>query len=505
MNNSTLAITNTIIQYIRSAVSILIVLYTTRVILDALGAVDYGIYNLVAGVVAMLSFVQASLTQTTQRYMAYYIGRRDAIMQRTTFFNSLFIQLILSLIIVAILLVLEPVLFQYFLEVPQERLWVARILYKLVLGSLFCTMVSAPYMATLIANENILYYSIVNILDSLLLIPIALLIQDASIDRLLLYGVLITLIKVVNLLLYFIYCLSKYNGCISHSITLFNRSSVREMLSFSIWTTYGASVPLIRNQGIAVVLNNYMSTIANAAYGLGLQIYGQIGVVTASIMNAVGPQIIKAEGCGDRQKMIRLSEISSKICFYLVAFVAVPLFFEFDTLLSLWLKDVPENTSMFCRILLITLWMDQMTIGLATSNQAVGSIKEYTLVISSIKLLVLPLTFFAFYNGCSPVVSLLPFIVCELLSSISRIFVAYYTFGLNIITFFRNIILKEIMISSIVFCLIYMYVSIFEFPSRFLITFLASTIVLSLFVWRWGLEQEEKAILTSFVNKIFRK
>ena len=502
MQSSSRVIVNTLIQYIRSGLSIIIALYTTRAILDALGAEDYGVYVLIGGVVAMLSFVQNALTQTTQRFLAFYIGKNDLGNQKNVFGTSLLIQCFLSVLLVVVLLLLcDPIIYGL-LDIPESRLEAAKIVYYIVIGALFCTMMSVPYMAVLVANENIVYYSIVNILDSLLLIPIAWVVAHSENDRLILYAFLMLIIKFINLLLYYVYCFSKFRDTVSIKSFIFNKKTFLDMFSFSGWNTYGAAVPIVRNQGIAIIVNNFIGTVANAAYGIGLQVFGQLGVIPSSITNAIMPQIVKSEGAEDRARMIRLAEIASKFSFILVGAVAIPLLFEISPVLSIWLKEVPRNTDIFCIILIISIWVDQLTIGLASASQAVGKIKEYMLIVSNIKLLVLPVTYFFFFLGYPLLFCIIPFAVFEFLSSLSRIFVAKKTYNLSSKEFIRHTFLRGLFPIFCTTLLVLLFVNTISFPFRFVVTALISIIVISAFTWLFGLEEDEKLYIKSFILRI---
>ena len=484
MQSSTRVIVNTLIQYVRSGLSIIIALYTTRVILDALGAEDYGVYVLIGGIVSMLTFVQSALTQTTQRFLAFYIGKNDDEKQKSVFGTSLVIQFVLSVIIIVVLLLLcYPVIYNL-LEIPVGRLEAARIVYYIVLMALFFTMMSVPYMAVLVANENIVYYSVVNIIDSLLLLPIAWLVSHSDNDRLVLYAFLMLVVKFLNILLYYVYCRHHYRKVVTFRGFTYNKSTFREMFSFSGWNTYGAAVPILRNQGVAIIVNKFMGTVANAAYGIGLQVFGQLGVVPASIMNAMMPQIIKSEGNGDRERMLRLSEIASKFSFILIGLFSVPLIFEINAILSIWLKEVPEHTSLFCIILILSVWFDQLTIGLSSASQAVGRIKEYMMVVSNIKLMVIPVSFIFFYLRFPILVCIIPFVVFEFISSWSRIFVAKKTFGLEPILFVRKAILKGALALLCTVTLVAIFVSCVDFPFRWVVTIVLSALFTLILVMR---------------------
>lgn len=499
MQTSSRVVVNTIIQYIRSALSIIIALFTTRAILDALGEVDYGVYVLIGGVVTMLTFVQSALTQTTQRFLALYLGREDIDNQKLVFGTSLIIQIGLSLVLITLLLALTNPIINGLLDIPEDRLHAAVVVYYIVIGALFFTMISVPYMAVLVAYENIVYYSIVNIIDSILLIPIALSVAYYDNDRLILYAFLMFIVKVINFYLYYYYCKRYYNNTVSIKSISLNKKAFKDIFSFSSWNTYGAAVPIVRNQGIAIVLNKFMGTIANAGYGIGLQVFGQLGIIPSSITNAIMPQIVKSEGADNRERMIRLSEIASKFSFLLVGIVAIPLIFEISSVLTIWLKEVPQNTDNFCVILIIALWTDQLTVGLASASQAVGKIKEYMLIVSNIKLLALPTIYLLFLLKLPLIICFMPFAGFELISSLSRIIVAKKTFNLSPIEFIKKTFLRGLLPILLSVVAVMLFVTCFTFPYRFIVTSIISLIIVSTFTWLIGLEKDEKEFINKFI------
>lgn len=500
MNALNRVIFNTSIQYIRSGISVIISLYTTRVILNALGASDFGIYSLIGGIIAMLSFIQNSLVQTTQRFLSFYIGKDDVNKQKLVFNNSVNIQLILAFLLIAILFIVKPIIFNHYLNIEVERIDIALKLYDLMVGTLFFTMFSIPYMAVLLARENITYYTIVNLIDSFLLLPIAWSIERSPIDRLLWYGLLLALIKVINYFLYYLYSKFRYTEYINYSFTIFDKELFREMWKFSGWITYGAACPIVRNQGYALLINRTLGTVVNASYGIALQVFGQIGIIPSSIMNAIMPQIVKAEGNGNREKMIRLSEIASKFCIVLVGMIAIPLIVDMEFLLKIWLGDVPTFCSEFCRLLVLACWFDQLTIGLASSNQAVGQVKRYTLIISNVKISALIIAIFSISFGMQPQYILVVFALCELVSSILRIFVLKYEINISIRKFTNNVY-RGIFIpifSSFILC--YLINMMIENDIRILITFFISIITIGLCTYFFGLCPDEKNIINGILS-----
>lgn len=446
MNNSDRIIFNTLIQYIKVFFSVIISLYTSRLVLDALDASNFGIYSLVGGIVSMLSFVQMTIATTTQRYLSFYQGKDDKEKQIQYFNNSIIVQFILAISIIAVFLCIKASLFISVLNIPLERISAARFVYDCMLASLFFNMVSSSYLAVLIAHENILYSSIVQLFDAILKLPLALLLYHISGDRLEFFAIGMCIIYAVNFILYYIYSTLHYEECkhfkFNNSI---DKQVMKKLLSFMGWTIYGTGCVVMRNQGFAIVLNRFLGTLANSAFGIALQVAGQINFLSSAIMMAIRPQIVKLGSIGDNQKMIRMAEITCKLSFILLCIIAIPTITKMEVLLGLWLKDIPKYTTLFCQFILIDLLVDALTLGLVEANRANGNIKKFTIVTYSIRLLAIPFAWLFLKNNPNDITT--PFIILVifiLIAALSRFlfFIKVPYFSLK--NFIRRVFLKEL-------------------------------------------------------------
>jgi len=501
MNSSTRLVFNTSIQYFRSIISLFISFYTVRLILDALGIENYGIYSIVSGVVSMLSFIQSSLAQTTQRYLSFHQGRGDLTMQKKIFNNSVITQLLISIALVAILAALKPVLFGGFLNIEPDRLNAAVGVYFCMLAVLFFTMQSAPYMATLIAHENILYTTIVELLNIFLKIPIALMLYHAPFDKLIYYAVLSLGLQVLNFLLYYIYCKLKYPESKDFNFNQFDKQTFRDIFSFMGWNIYSTGCIVAKNQGFAIILNKMAGVVWNAAWGIASQVAGQINFISVSMQNAIRPQIVKAEGAGDRKRMLRLSEISSKFSFMLLAMVSIPLFIEMTKILPFWLKEVPEGTVLFCQMILIVNIVDQLTSGLAQANQAIGDVKNYSLLFYTPKLLLLPATYLILFYYDSKLSVMFAFVMIELIVALLRLPFLKSTGGLSINEFVNNVFIKELVPFILTAIACWGFSQLFDSLWGILGTCIISLIIMGITTYYFGLCNDEKIIIKALLEK----
>lgn len=450
MDTTKRIIINTIAQYAKAIINICLSLYSTRLVLDALSIPDYGIYSVVGGIVAMLGFITNALVITTQRYLSISYGQGNEDETKSYFANSLALHIGFGLVLVVVLMLFKDFVVYDLLNVSTQRLDATDNVYVITTLMLFITILTAPYKALFIARENIVYISVVEILDGVMKLLLALGLSSVSSDRLVVYSIFSGLILSFNLLAFAIYALLKYKECcICITPSKISPSIISKMMGFAGWMTFGMGAVASRNQGTAVVINHFMGTVANAAYGIAFQIYAALSFVSSSILNAMNPQIIKAEGSGDRKKMLKLAFSESKFSTALMGVVSVPIMFEMDNILALWLKEVPQHTGMFCNFVLLSFLCDQLTSGLNTVNQALGRIRNYTLLVYTPKLMSLPLFFLILYYEGTLALMMWTFVIIELLVSLSRIPYTASRAGMYALQYFKEVVSPLIPLFSI--------------------------------------------------------
>lgn len=503
MNSSTRVVLNTGVQYARTIISVIITLYTSRIVLANLGIDDYGIYSLIGGVVALLAFIQNNLSRTMQRYLSYYQGRNDNMMLIKIFNNSIITQGLISLVLCSVLLLLTDVVFEY-VNIPSNRIESAKLVYWIMIASLFLNLQSAPYLATLIAHENIVYSSIVQIVDAILKVPIALSLIWISDSKLEWYSLFSALIVLLNFLCYYFYCKLKYKECNQFAINSFDLKLCKEMFSFMGWSVYGTMCVVGRTQGVAILLNKYFGTAINAAFGISGQLSGQIGFFSSSLVTAISPQIIKSEGAGNRKRMFRLSEISCKFSFLLMSIISIPLLFYLPTVLEMWLGNVPEYTVMFSFFIILSNQIDLLTLNLNTTNQAIGNVKIYSISINTIKILTVPFVLIILQHGASPTGTMYVYLIFESLCAIVRLVFLRINVNLSISSYIRNVFLMILppIIINITIC----YLIVPYLPGLlFLVTGFISIIVTFLATYLFGLKDDEKKIIQDIIKKIKKR
>lgn len=500
MNNTKRVGINTMAQYIRTVFNMILALYTVRIVLNTLGASDYGIYTVIAGVTSMLAFITNALTSTTQRFMSFYQGKKDVAKMKEVFSNSEFIHLGVGVFFLVLLFLLQPLLFDGFLNIPVERVYAAQKVYFIVGCILFTTFCTAPFRALLISHENIVYISIIEVLDAVMKVIMVLFLPYIPFDKLIVYVLILLLLQILNLLFFATYTFRKYEECILPRTSLINVSYIRELISYAGWTIYGMGCVIGRTQGIAILINRFLNTVVNAAYGIGFQLSASVSTISTAFLNAMRPQIVKAEGGNDRDRSIRLSQMLCKFSFFLMTALCVPCVFEMPTLLSLWIKDVPEYTVLFARMALIAGMVDTLTLGLSVLNEAIGKIRNYNIVIASTKLMALPLACFFLLKGLDPFWIAFAYVFAECVSVFIRIPFAKKSAGLDVSIFVKDVLVKESVPLLLMLAINFVIVTYINIPFRFLVTFGLSLIAYTIFFYIIGLSSFEKGHIIKLIK-----
>ena len=501
MTNSNRIIINTMAQYTRTIINVCLSLYSTRLILSALGQSDYGIYSVVAGVIAMMSFITNALVVTTQRFLSIYHGKNDPQKIRQIFGNSMLLHILIASILGVMLFCLGSWITHDFLNIVVERQQAAWYVYNAAVVMLMLTFITAPIRALFIARENIVYISIVDVVDGILKLLIAIGLSHIAYDHLVSYSVLMAGITLVNLLAFSIYASAKFPEFHLPRLRDWDKQFIKELSHFAGWTTYSMGCIIGRNQGIAVVLNIFYGTIVNSAYGIAQQVLGAVQFISTSILNAMNPQIMKAEGSGDRSRMVRLCEYESKYAFLLLSLVAIPLIAEMDTVLHFWLGKVPEHAVMFCRCILAATLCDQLSVGLTTANQAVGKIRMYNLIFYTFKLLVIVFAWGCIKAGLPLVSVMWCYIGVELFTSLLRLPLMKRIANIAILPFCKNVFMRILVPLMSMSAVCYLTTTHLDMTWRIVPTFLISGIVGFLSIWITSLTDIEK----QYIQQIFTR
>lgn len=399
--------------YARMAVTMFISLYTTRLVLSALGESEFGVYNVVGGAIGMLGFLNAAMATATQRFMSYTEGTGDTERVKTIFNVSILIHSGLSLIALVVLMVAGYFLFKHILNIPTQNVYSAKIVYACMSASTAISVLAVPYEAVLNAHENMRYYAIVGFIESLLKLLVAIIITNYSHDKLIAYGILMAMIPFVTLIIMRIYCHRKYSECIIKPMEYADKGVFKEMLSFAGWNIFQIAASIITNSGLGIVINIFFGTIINAAQGISNTICGQLMALTNVLNKAINPIITKTEGSNNRIKVIQLSITSTKASFFLTSVLGLPAIIIMPGLLEIWLREVPLYAIFFARCQMIISLCEQTTSGFTTAINATGNIRKMSVWKSVFKISVLPISYILFKFGYSVIFAYIFLVVIQ--------------------------------------------------------------------------------------------
>lgn len=430
-------------------ISFFITLYSTRIILSALGAADFGIFNVIGGSIAMLGFLNSTLANATQRFMSYAEGMGDLNNKRRVFNVSLILHLIIGIATIALLLGVMPLLFDDVLNINPQRLFSAHIIYYCLIASTFLTIINVPYDAVLNAHENMRLYSVIGIVEAFLKLGIAFICVYCSYDKLIVYGILMTCIPLLTLSFMKFYCHKEYAECVLSPKKYWDRTLVHRIFSFSGWNFLTAITSLLTVQGIGVVLNHFYGSVLNAAQGIANQVNSQLSAFSVNMMKALNPVIVKKNAAKDIHSMNLMTLAGCKFSAYLIMLFAIPVILEINYILKIWLQNVPEWTALFCTLQLIYSILMQTANAASTAVYASGHIKHYAIYKCTMNILPLIITFLCFYLGGSPIWLYIPMLVFMAVGGNAVIvFYANMECHLSIKAYFTEVLLPVILTAS---------------------------------------------------------
>ena len=381
MSTSQRVVKNTAFLYIRTIVSLFVSVFTTRILLQGLGASDYGLYNVVGGAIAMLGFLSSSMSSTTQRFLSFAEGAGEEVKIKKYFNNAILIHNGLALLMLAFFAIAALFFFNGVLNIPEGKFATAIVIYICMLISTVFSITIAPYDAEINAHENMLFYSLTGILDVLFKFAIAIAVLYFPSDKLIFYAILMAVESFVLRLICQIYCRIHYKECRHVNLRAnYDKQIIKEMTSFAGWNLVNIATGMFSLYGMNIVVNHYFGTTVNAAMGVATQLSGVMMGLSMNMIKAISPVLVKSEGGNQHQRMLDISYESCKFSYLLFAFFGIPVLIFIPKVLSVWLTEVPKWTESFCVLLIIATLLEQLTIVLYQSILAGGNIKNYNIV-----------------------------------------------------------------------------------------------------------------------------
>ena len=446
-------ILNTAILYAKMMLSIVVGLLSTRLVLISLGVEDYGIYNLVAGIVSMLSFLNTSLAVSTQRFLSFSLGKDDAKLLEKVFYYSFVLHFLIGIGVVLLVEVLGRFGIQNILSIGPDKINDALTILHFLSSSIFFSILAVPYIAILISRENMFLLSVIEILEAILKLSGVFGLLFYMGNRLILYAAIISITTFISLVLKIVFCWNKYRETQISLSPLNDKILLKDLTSFAGWYTFVSIGSIGRFQGIQVLLNIFYGIVVNAAYGIANQVNGLMQFFATAILQSIRPQIVKSEGAKNRERVNRLSLIACRYMFFLCAIFSIPLILEMPYVLGLWLKNPPEYTIGFCRLVLSATLLFMITSGLGTAIDATGKIKYMYIILGCLHLVNIPVSYILLKMEFSVYSVLWVIIIEEFVCMWIRIYLAKIIVGISVANFLRSVIFPILVITAITFAI----------------------------------------------------
>lgn len=504
-NNNKRIAKNTLLLYVRMLFLMVVSLFTSRVILNTLGVEDFGIYNVVGGIVAMFTIISGSLTSAISRFLTFELGKGDKEKLKTIFSTSVNIQFGLSAIIILIGEIVGIWFLNNQMNIPAERMMAANYILQCSLGIFVLNLLSVPYNASIIAHEKMGAYAYISILDIVLKLAVAYAIMLSPFDRLISYGVLLLAESIFIRLIYGLYSKRNFEECTYHLI--YDKAVLRKMVSFAGWNFLGVTAGTLNTQGVNILMNVYFGVAVNAARGIAVQASAAISQFVQSFTTAVNPQITKSYAAGDMTYMHTLVCQSSKFSAYLFLLMAIPLSVETPEIFEIWLKNPPEYAVLFFRLSLLGTLMDTvLSNSLMTAIFATGDIKKYQVYVTICGGMVFPLTWLSYLMGASPDSTYIIYFIIYCVVLYVRLHVIQQKVHLQIKEYARRVLVKFIPVAVLSYLvpisIAYLMPASFV---RILITAIVSVVITCAIIYSIGLTIGERNMVMSKVKKITNK
>ena len=490
---------NTIMLYFRTMLTMVITLFTSRIVLDSLGVDNYGIYNVVGGIVAMFAVVTGSLSTAISRYLTFELGRGNQDKLKRIFSTSLNILFVFSIIILLFGETLGVWFLNTHMNIPVDRMNAANWVLQISILTFIVNLISTPYNASIIAHERMSAFAYVSILEVILKLIVVYLLYISPWDKLIVYAFLLFLIALLIRIVYGIYCKrnfteTSYKYCYDHSL-------IKEMTGFAGWSFLTNGAYIFNTQGVNILINLFFGVTVNAARGIATQVESAIIKFANDFSTAINPQIIKSYASGDINGMMQLVYRGAKISYFLLFFLSLPVILETDFILGVWLKEVPEHTSILFQLCMIGVMVDRIGCTSTTACMATGKIKNYTIWVSIVGCLVFPLTLLCFKVGMPVESTYVMYILVYIGVDITRMIMMRKLIEFNIREYLYEIYVVSI---AATLCAVILPLAVSHYlepsVSRFFTTCVTCVISCSLSILFIGFNKKERTALVKFIS-----
>ncbi len=496
---------NSVFLTLRMFIVLIISLYTTRVVLKTLGVIDYGVYNVVCGFVAMFAFLNTSMTNGIQRFYNFSLGNKNGFSVTDVYNTALRIQLLLAIFV---LVLIEAVGLWYInnkMVIPSDRVLSANWIFQFAIVSFLFVVMQAPYSAAIMSRERMDYYAFVSVLDAVLKLVIAFSISWFHDNRLIVYGALIMCISILNFCLYFVYAIKSFSELKLRKTK--NKPLFKSMLSFSGWNMFGSFSGIMKEQGINLILNLFFGPVVNAARGVAHQVNGGLKSLVFNLSTAFRPQIIQSYASGNSNRTMKLTYSISKISIGVLYMAALPIVLEINYILDIWLDHVvPQHTSSFVCVVLLITFVDSLNAAVSGVIHATGKMMVYQLVSSGISLLCLPAAYIALKLGAVPEAAYLWTFIFAAISQFASLIILKTLVDYSIFDYCKKILLPFIVFVVLTAWIPYiLHFYMREGVLRLIVVGIVSLIVTIPVFYFVVLNKGEKTMINKLVKSLFRK
>ena len=502
-NNKRIA-KNTLLLYFRMLITMLVSLYTSRVVLQTLGVSDYGLYNVVGGVVTMFTIVNGTLATGTQRFLTFELGANNKEKLHRVFNTALLLHCLLA---VVIFLLVETVGLWFLynkMNIEPGRMDAAFWVFQFSCITMLINVIQVPYISSIISHEKMDIYAYMSIFDVVMKLLIVFLIQVVNYDKLILYGFLYLIVNCISALIYNVYCRRLFEECKISRV--FDKKIFKEMMNFSGWNIFGCASVTFQGEGVNILLNMFFGTVVNAARGIAFQVNAIVVQFVGNFQMAVNPQIVKHYAAGETNQMIKLSLVNSRLAAFMILFILVPLFIEIEFVLHIWLGEYPAYAPIFLRIILIQSVVQTMTRPVVMMIHAVGKMKLVNLTAGGALLMILPVSYVLLKLGASPVTVFMVNVIPWFLETFFELLCLKKYIGLSPLAFYKSVYCRVFPIGALMFVLPYTtYYMMSDGWLRFISVGIVSVLSSSLLIYFLGLDKNMRALVINKIRSILKR
>lgn len=498
-NNKRIA-KNTLFLYIRMFVMMLTALFTSRIVLDVLGAADYGLNNVISGVVVLFSFLNSALLSATQRFLNFHLGRKDYKQTNVVFCMSLNTYMLLSVLVIVLGETVGLWFVNTHLNIPQERMYAAQWVYQFTLLQFVVNLMRVPYNASIIAYERMSFFAYVSLVEVITKLAVVYLLYITVFDKLIFYSFLYTIVPLIITFVYKFYCNRHFDTTKYKAI--WDRNAFKEMFSFSGWSLFGSLANLSAQQGLNILINIFYGVTVNAAAGIANQVSHNVYGFISNFQTAFQPQIVKTYAAKEVERFHKLIFQTSKFSYFMVIVLVLPILFTLDGILEIWLKQVPEYTAIFCRLILIFLSIEAITAPLWMSVQATGKIRNYQILIASLIFLNFPIAYIVLKVGLPVYTVWVVRIIVNVITMTARCLYMKKKLDFPLLPYLRKVIVPILLVTIVALPIpIILYYIVPGYWTNLIMVGLVTLFVTILDVYFIGMNAHEKEMVRNTILK----